>query len=142
MYLDVCSFQLYYVLGKLWLKIYCEWVDVMMVEVWVDKCVCVVFYGYFGVFVWLLYKVVDVVWVEGFIVFMEFGIFVEDCFYVDFGIDLGWFGCQYLEVSQFLFYYCMIDLCGYLILWQVGLVGDFLFKCFSIGLVYCQVLVD
>lgn len=65
----------------------------MLVELCVGKCVCGVFYGYFGVFVWVLYCVIVEVRVGGYVGWMELGVLVEDCFYVDFGIDFGIVGC-------------------------------------------------
>jgi hypothetical protein len=55
---------------------------------------------------------------------MEPGISAEDCLYADLGIDPGAFGCQHYEASQLLYYRRRIDPSAYLILWQVGAVGD------------------
>jgi hypothetical protein len=79
---------------------------------------------------------------EGFEAHMEPGISAEDCLYADLGIDPGRFGCQHFEASQLLFYERRIDPTGYLVLWQVGLVGDLSLTRFSTGPAYRQVLVD
>lgn len=142
MHPDVRSLQPYYAPGKSRLKTYREWVDVMMAEVRADKRVCAVFYGHPGVFAWSPHKVIEAARAEGFTALMEPGISAEDCLYADLGIDPGRFGCQHLEASQLLFYHRRIDPCGYLILWQVGLVGDLSLKRFSTGPAYRQVLVD
>jgi hypothetical protein len=55
---------------------------------------------------------------------MEPGISAEDCLYADLGIDPGAFGCQHYEASQLLYYKRRIDTSAYLVLWQVGAVGD------------------
>jgi hypothetical protein len=79
---------------------------------------------------------------EGFEAQMEPGISAEDCLYADLGIDPGRFGCQHFEASQLLFYERRIDPAGYLVLWQVGLVGDMSLARFQTGPAYRQVLVD
>jgi hypothetical protein len=73
---------------------------------------------------------------------MEPGISAEDCLYADLGIDPGRYGCQHFEASQLLFYERRIDPAGYLVLWQVGVVGDLSLKRFSTGPEYRQALVD
>jgi hypothetical protein len=65
-----------------------------------------------------------------------------DCLYADLGIDPGRYGCQHFEASQLLFYRRRIDPTAYLVLWQVGLVGDQSLARFSTGPAYKQVLVD
>jgi hypothetical protein len=124
------------------LTTYREWVDVMMAEVRAGKKVCGVFYGHPGVFAWSPHKIIEVARAEGFQAHMEPGISAEDCLYADLGIDPGRFGCQHFEASQLLFYKRRIDASGYLMLWQVGLVGDLSLKKFSTGPAYRQVLVD
>ena len=139
---DVRSLQPYYAEGKSRMKTYRQWVDVMMTEVRAGKQVCAVFYGHPGVFAWSPHEVIKVARAEGFPAHMEPGISAEDCLYADLGIDPGRFGCQHFEASQLLFYERRIDPTGYLVLWQVGLVGDLSLKRFSTGAEYRQVLVD
>ena len=142
MHPDVRSLQPYYGEDKSRLKTYREWVDVMMAEVRAGRRVCAVFYGHPGVFAWSPHKVIEAARAEGFPAHMEPGISAEDCLYADLGIDPGRVGCQHFEASQLLFYERRIDPCGYLVLWQVGLVGDMSLKRFSTGPAYRQVLVD
>ncbi|MGB3381898.1 MAG: hypothetical protein WBA47_09975, partial [Rhodanobacter sp.] len=73
---------------------------------------------------------------------MEPGISAEDCLYADLGIDPGRVGCQHYEASQLLFYRRRIDPTAYLVLWQVGLVGDQSLARFSTGPAYRQLLVE
>jgi len=73
---------------------------------------------------------------------MEPGISAEDCLYADLGIDPGRFGCQHYEASQLLFYQRRIDPTAYLVLWQVGIVGDQSLARFSTGAAYRQLLVE
>ena len=55
---------------------------------------------------------------------MEPGISAEDCLYADLGIDPGRYGCQHFEASQLLYCERRIDPAGYLVLWQVGVIGN------------------
>lgn len=139
---DVRSLQPYYQEGKSRMTTYRQWVDVMMAEVRAGKRVCGVFYGHPGIFAWSPHKVIAVARAEGFSAHMEPGISAEDCLYADLGIDPGRCGCQHFEASQLLFYERRIDPAGYLVLWQVGLVGDLSLKRFSTGPAYRQLLVD
>lgn len=142
MHPDVRSLQPYYQAGKSRLKTYREWVEVIMTEVRSGKRVCGVFYGHPGIFAWSPHKAIEVARAEGFQAHMEPGISAEDCLYADLGIDPGRFGCQHFEASQLLFYERRIDIGGYLVLWQVGLVGDKSLGRFQTGPQYRQVLVD
>lgn len=142
MHPDVRSLHPYYGEGKSRMTTYREWVEVMMTEVRDGKRVCGVFYGHPGVFAWSPHKVIEVARSEGFSAHMEPGISAEDCLYADLGIDPGRFGCQHFEASQLLFYERRIDPTGYLILWQVGLVGDLSLTRSTTGPAYRKVLVD
>jgi hypothetical protein len=142
MHPDVRSLQPYYAEGKSRMTTYRQWVDLMMTEVRAGKHVCGVFYGHPGIFAWSPHKAIELARAEGFHAHMEPGISAEDCLYADLGIDPGRFGCQHFEASQLLFYERRIDPTGYLILWQVGLVGDISLTRFATGAAYRQVLVD
>ena len=144
MHPDVRSLQPYYGDGKSKSRAvtYREWVEVMMAEVRAGKRVCAVFYGHPGIFAWSPHEVIKLARAEGFQAHMEPGISAEDCLYADLGIDPGRFGCQHYEASQLLFYDTPINPGAYLVLWQVGLVGDRSMKRFSTGPEYRQVLVD
>jgi hypothetical protein len=142
MHPDVRSLQPYYAEGKSRMVTYRQWVELMMAEVRAGQRVCGVFYGHPGVFAWSPHKAIEVARAEGFPAHMEPGISAEDCLYADLGIDPGRFGCQHFEASQLLFYERRIDPAGYLILWQVALVGDLSLTRFSTGPAYRQALVD
>ncbi|MBM7121784.1 hypothetical protein ISP20_11510 [Dyella kyungheensis] len=143
MHPDVRSLQPYYGKGdKSRMVTYREWVGVMMAEVRAGKKVCAVFYGHPGIFAWSPHEVIRVAREEGFQAHMEPGISAEDCLYADLGIDPGRYGCQHYEASQLLFFEIPVNPRAYLVLWQVGLVGDTSFKRFSTGPEYRQVLVD
>jgi precorrin-6B methylase 1 len=142
MHADVRSLQPYYREGKSRMQTYREMVEAILAEVRAGKRVCGVFYGHPGVFAWAPHKAIEVARSEGFQAHMEPGISAEDCLYADLGIDPGKFGCQHYEASQLLFYQRRIDPTAYLVLWQVGLVGDQSLARFSTGAAYRQVLVD
>lgn len=124
MHPDVRSLQPYYAEGKPRMKTYREWVALMMDELRAGKRVCGVFYGHPGIFAWSPHKVIEQARAEGFDAHMEPGISAEDCLYADLGFDPGRYGCQHFEASQLLYCERRIDPAGYLVLWQVGVVGN------------------
>jgi Precorrin-3B methylase len=142
MHTDVRSLQPYYREGKSRMQTYRQMVDAILTEVRAGKRVCGVFYGHPGVFAWAPHKSIEIARSEGYPAHMEPGISAEDCLYADLGIDPGRFGCQHFEASQLLFYQRRIDPTAYLVLWQVGLVGDQSLARFSTGPAYKQLLVD
>jgi len=142
MHPDVRSLQPLYREGKSRMDTYREMVETMLTEVRAGKKVCGAFYGHPGVFAWPPHKAIEIARSEGFEARMEPGISAEDCLYADLGIDPGKFGCQHYEASQLLFYKRRIDPSAYLILWQVGVVGDHSMARFATGAAYRQVLVD
>lgn len=142
MHADVRSLQALYREGKSRMDTYREMVETMLAPVRAGKNVCGAFYGHPGVFAWPPHKAIELARAEGFDAHMEPGISAEDCLYADLGIDPGKYGCQHYEASQLLFYRRRIDPSAYLILWQVGVVGDQSLARFSTGQAYRQVLVD
>jgi precorrin-2 methylase len=124
MHTDVRSLQPYYAEGKPRIKTYREWVALMMDELRAGKRVCGVFYGHPGIFAWSPHKVIEQARAEGYDAHMEPGISAEDCLYADLGIDPGRYGCQHFEASQLLYCERRIDPAGYLVLWQVGVIGN------------------
>jgi len=139
---DVRSLQPFYRDGKSRADSYDEMVEAMLAEVRKGKNVCGAFYGHPGVFALPPHAAIGRARAEGYRAHMEPGVSAEDCLYADLGIDPGTFGCQHYEASQFLFYRRRIDPSAYLILWQVGLVGDQSLARFSTGPAYRQLLVE
>jgi hypothetical protein len=117
-------------------------VEAMLVEVRAGKNVCGAFYGHPGVFALPPHEAIRIARSEGYAAHMEPGISAEDCLYADLGIDPGTFGCQHFEASQLLFFKRRIDPTAYLVLWQVGVVGDQSLTRFSTGADYRRLLVD
>jgi hypothetical protein len=142
MHPDVRSLQPYYGQGKSRQTTYREWVALMLAEVRAGKRVCAVFYGHPGIFAWSPRNAIEQARAEGYEAHMEPGISAEDCLYADLCIDPGRVGCQHFEASQLLFYERRIDPAGYLVLWQVALVGDWSLTRFETGPAYRQALVD
>lgn len=121
---DVRSLQPYYAEGKARRQTYREMAEAILAEVRAGRRVCAAFYGHPGVFAQVPHDVVTRARAEGFQAVMEPGISAEACLYADLGIDPGRYGCQHYEATQFLIYRRMIDPSAYLVLWQIGLVGD------------------
>ncbi|MEO9216846.1 MAG: SAM-dependent methyltransferase [Rhodanobacter sp.] len=142
MHADVRSLQPFYQEGTSRMDTYWKMVGAMLAEVRADKRVCGVFYGHPGVFAWVPHKAIELARDEGYHAHMEPGVSAEDCLYADLGIDPGAYGCQHYEASQLLFYQRRIDPTAYLVLWQVGVVGDQSMARFSTNGAYRQVLVD
>ncbi|MEW5836041.1 MAG: SAM-dependent methyltransferase [Pseudomonadota bacterium] len=142
MHSDVRSLQPYYGKNKSRMTTYREWMDLIMTEVRAGKTVCGVFYGHPGIFAWSPHEAIRVAREEGFEAYMEPGISAEDCLYADVGFDPGRVGCQHFEASQLLACEHRINPMGYLVLWQVGIVGDLTLKRFSTGKEYRQILIE
>jgi precorrin-2 methylase len=139
---DVRSLQPYYREGKSRMQTYRKMVEAMLTEVRAGRKVVAAFYGHPGVFAWSPHKAIQIARKEGFEAHMEPGISAEDCLYADLGIDPGEVGCQHCEASQLLFYKRRIDPTAYLVLWQVGALGDQALARLSSDTIYRQVLVD
>ncbi|MDE2256386.1 MAG: hypothetical protein KGK05_01325, partial [Xanthomonadaceae bacterium] len=121
---DVRSLQPFYAANKSRNKTYREMVNAILAQVRAGQKVCAAFYGHPGVFAWAPHEAIRIARKEGYAAHMEPGISAEDCLYADLGIDPGTFGCQHYEAGQLLFYKRRIDPSAYLVLWQVGALGD------------------
>ncbi|MCF7221791.1 SAM-dependent methyltransferase [Marilutibacter chinensis] len=139
---DVRSLQPFYAEGKPRHDTYRQMVEAMLVEVRAGKHVCGAFYGHPGVFAKAPHDAVALARAEGFHAHMEPGISAEDCLYADLGIDPGRIGCQHYEASQLLFYRRRLDPSAYLVLWQVGIVGDRSYRRFATGPAHRRLLVE
>lgn len=142
MHPDVRSLQPYYGENKSRMKTYREMVAAILGEVRAGKNVCVAFYGHPGVFAWTPHEAIRIARKEGYFAHMEPGISAEDCLYADLGIDPGAFGCQHFEAGQLLYYKRRIDPSAYLVLWQVGAVGDRTRGGSASGNAYRQILLE
>ena len=86
---------------------------------------CAVFYGHPGVFAQPSHAAIRRARREGFSARMLPGISAEDCLFADLGVNPGAEGCQSYEASNFLISRRRFDPTSALILWQVGLLGEF-----------------
>lgn len=121
---DVRSLQPVYQQNSSRKDTYKQMANLVLDEVRKGKRVCGIFYGHPGVFAQVPHKIISQAKLEGYSAFMEPGISAEDCLVADLGIDPGQFGCQQYEATQFIKYKRVIDPSAYLILWQIGVVGD------------------
>lgn len=136
------SLQPLYAEGKSRLQTYREMVAAILDEVRAGRRVCGAFYGHPGVFAQVPHQAIAQARSEGFEAVMEAGISAEDCLYADLGIDPGRVGCQHYEASQLLFYRRRIDPSAYLVLWQIGVVGDRSYRRFASSSAHRRLLIE
>lgn len=110
---------------------YKDMVSALVKEVESGKKVVGAFYGHPGVFAWAPHEAIRQLHALGYDAFMEPGISAEDCLFADLGIDPGASGCQGYETTQFLFYKHTLDLYSYVVLWQIGLAGEWTLQSFA-----------
>lgn len=89
---------------------------------------CVAFYGHPGVFAYPSHESIRRARLEGYPARMLPAISAEDCLFADLGVDPAVNGCQSFEASDFLLHERVIDTSAQLVLWQVGVVGDWTYR--------------
>jgi precorrin-6B methylase 1 len=89
---------------------------------------CAAFYGHPGVFAYPSHESIRRAHQEGYAARMLPGISAEDCLFADLGVDPAVNGCQSYEATDFLLHVRNIDTSSQLILWQVGVVGDWTYR--------------
>jgi hypothetical protein len=89
---------------------------------------CTAFYGHPGVFAYPSHESIRRARQEGYYARMLPGISAEDCLFADLGVDPAVNGCQSYEATDFLLHVRTIDTSSQLILWQVGVVGDWTYR--------------
>jgi len=124
MHPDARSLQDFYRPGRPRDRTYQDMQETILQSVREGLKVCAAFYGHPGVFACVAHRTIAAARQEGFVAHMEAGISAEDCLYADLGIDPGTWGCQHYEATQFLLRQRQVDASAYLVLWQVGVVGD------------------
>lgn len=107
------------------LRSYQKMVTYILKTLQTETTVCVLFYGHPAVFVWPSLELVKVATQSGHGVQMLPGISAADCLYADLGIDPARYGCQQYEVTDFLLRPKQIEVTADLILWQIGVLGNF-----------------
>jgi uncharacterized protein YabN with tetrapyrrole methylase and pyrophosphatase domain len=115
----------FYADGKPRAQTYAEMTSHILKFVREGNAVCAAFYGHPGVFAAPTHAAVAQAREEGFQARMLPGISAEDCLFAELGIDPARSGCQSFETTDFLIYKRRFDPCCTLILWQVGVLGNF-----------------
>ncbi len=139
---NVISLQECYQQGKSRRQSYQEMTELLLTAVRQEKKVVAAFYGHPGVFVSPSHQAIKQAQVEGYFAKMEPGISAEDCLVADCGLDPGSLGWACFEATQFLRFERRIDTSAYLVLWQVGVVGDSTLTQFSTSPSYRALLVE
>jgi hypothetical protein len=117
-----------YVEGKPRLQTYSEMVDRVLECVRAGMLTCLACYGHPGVFVGPSHEAVRRTRSEGFTAKMLPGVSAEDCLFADLGVDPGATGCQSYEATDFLANGRRIDPTSCVILWQIGAIGEMIFR--------------
>jgi len=89
---------------------------------------CVALYGHPGVFAFPAHESIRRARQEGYPARMLPAISAEDCLFADLGVDPAVNGCQSFEATDFLLHSRQVDTSSQLILWQVGVVGDWTYR--------------
>ena len=131
-----------YVDGKPRIAIYNAIVDRILACVRSGMLTCVAVYGHPGVFAMPFHKAVHQARTEGYRARMLPAISAEDCLFADLGIDPATHGCQSFEATEFLMNGRIADPSVGLILWQIGLVGDPLYRKSGYGTSLLPLLVE
>ena len=118
----------FYEEGKERREIYAAIVEEVIGRVRQGRDVCVVLYGHPGVFAWPGHEAIRRLRADGLSARMLPGISTADCLVADLGLDPATTGCQSYEATDFLLRRRTIDTGALLVLWQVGLVGEWHFK--------------
>jgi hypothetical protein len=118
----------FYADGKNRLDTYRQMVERMMSCVRGGLLTCAAFYGHPGVFVYPSHEAMRQARAEGYPARMLPGISAEDCLFADLGIDPAIAGCQAYEATDFLLGQRRIEPASSLILWQVGVVGNWTYQ--------------
>jgi precorrin-6B methylase 1 len=118
----------FYEEGKERREIYVAIVEEILGRVRQGLDVCVVLYGHPGVFAWPGHEAIRRLRADGFGARMLPGVSTADCLVADLGLDPATTGCQSYEATDFLVRRRTIDTGALLILWQVGLVGEWRYE--------------
>jgi uncharacterized protein YabN with tetrapyrrole methylase and pyrophosphatase domain len=118
----------YYAEGKPRAETYEQMIQRMLECVRQGLNTCVALYGHPGVFAWPAHEAIRRARAEGYQAKMLPAVSAEDCLFADVGIDPAMTGCQSYEATDFMINSRVIDTSSIVILWQIGVVGDWSYK--------------
>jgi len=118
------SLRGFYGEGKCRIQTYREMTEYTLTAVRSGRVVCMVFYGHPAVFVMSSHEAVMRARAEGYPAYIIPAVSAADCLFADLGIDPGEVGCQTFEATDFLLFNRRHDTRSYLLLFQVGGIGD------------------
>lgn len=92
------------------------------------QATCAAFYGHPGVFAYPSHESVRRATQLGYPARMLPAVSAEDCLFADLGVDPAVNGCQSYEATDFIVHQRTIDTSSQLVLWQVGVLGDWTYR--------------
>lgn len=119
--------RVHYAEGKPRLDSYKSMADAIVSEVVAGKIVCVALYGHPGVFAMVPGLAIRALRERGISAEMLPGISAEDCLFADLLVDPGE-GCAQYEATNFIQHDHSADPSIHLLLWQIGMLGDWTHK--------------
>lgn len=125
---NAMSLRGYYGEGVVRTQSYEAMIEHIMSCVRAGQRTCAAFYGHPGVFAYPSHESIRRARAEGHIARMLPGVSAEDCLFADLGVDPAVNGCHSIEASDFLLHDRIIDTSSALVLWQVGVVGDWTYR--------------
>ncbi len=105
-------------------KTYEEMIDHVLASVASGLHVCFVSYGHPGVFVYSTHEAIRRARSAGYVAQMLPAISADACLFADLGVDPSTSGCQSFEATDFLIYHRRFDPRSALVLWQIGVIGE------------------
>lgn len=114
--------------GKPRMETYEQMIEAILASVRAGRMTVGAFYGHPGVFAYPSHESVRRARREGFRARMLPGISAEDCLFADLGVDPAVNGCQSFEATDFMANGRTLDTSSQVILWQVGVVGDWTYR--------------
>ncbi len=125
---NAMSLRGYYGEGLARVQSYEAMVEHIMSCVRAGQRTCAAFYGHPGVFAFPSHESIRRARAEGYAARMLPGVSAEDCLFADLGVDPAVNGCMSIEASDFLLHERVIDTTSALVLWQIGVVGDWTYR--------------
>jgi uncharacterized protein YabN with tetrapyrrole methylase and pyrophosphatase domain len=114
----------FYAVGKQRIETYEQMIQRMLECVRGGARTCIALYGHPGVFAYPAHEAIRRARAEGFEARMLPAVSAEDCLFADVGVDPAMTGCQTYEATDFMVNGRIIDTSASVILWQIGVVGD------------------